>query len=137
MDLPEIYVIDSSALYAVIVAEDRFHNTAIRYYEELKDRNSELWTTSYALSETLGLVHRRFGFGTVSQILEIVESHIHVYWIEETVHSSAIVEFKAAEGRGLSLVDWTIVLVSRIKSARVFTFDAGMANHVVDVIPTR
>ncbi len=135
MELPEKYVIDSSALYAVVSYEDRFHNTAIRYYEELKDRNSELWTTSYAFSETVALVHRRFGFDTVAQLLEIIEPSIKIYWVDDTVHSEAMAEYKAAEGRGLSLVDWTIVIVSRMMSACVFTFDAGMTHQVVDAIP--
>ena len=137
MEPPEIYVIDSSALYAVIVTEDRFHNAAIRYYEELKDRNSEIWTTSYALSETVGLVHRRFGFDTVAQLIEIMEPVVSVIWIDESVHSVAMTEFIAAQGRGLSLVDWTIVVVSRMMSARVFTFDTGMANQVVGSIPAQ
>lgn len=135
MELPETYVIDSSALYAVIVAEDRFHNTAVRYYEELKNLDSEFWTTSYALSETVGLVHRRFGFDTVAQLLEIIEPVVSIYWVDDTVHSEAMVEYKAAEGRGLSLVDWTIVIVSRMMSAPVFTFDTGLAHRVVDAIP--
>ena len=135
MEPPEKYVIDSSALYAVVSDEDRFHDTAIRYYEELKNRNIEFWTTSYVLSETVALVHRRFGFNTVAQLLEIIEPSIKIYWVDDTVHSKAMAEYKAAKGRGLSLVDWTIVIVSRMMSARVFTFDTGMAHQVVDAIP--
>ncbi len=135
MESPEIYIIDSSALYAVVSDEDRFHDTAIQYYEDLKNRNTEFWTTSYVLSETVALVHRRFGFDTVVQLLEIIEPSIKIHWVDEEAHSAAMAEYKAAEGRGLSLVDWTIVVVSRMMSARVFTFDAGMARQVVDAIP--
>lgn len=135
MESPEIYVIDSSALYAVVSDEDRFHDTAIRYYEDIKNRNIEIWTTSYALSETVALVHRRFGFDTVTQLLEIIEPSIRIYWIDDTVHSEAMAEYKAVQGRGLSLVDWTIIVVSRLMSARVFTFDTGMTHQVVDAIP--
>lgn len=135
MEPPEKYVIDSSALYAVVSDEDRFHDTAIKHYEELKDRDSEFWITSYALSETVALVHRRFGFDTVAQLLEIIEPVVSIYWVDEAAHSAAMAEYKAVEGRGLSLVDWTIVVVSRMMSARVFTFDTGMAHQVVDAIP--
>ena len=135
MKTPEKYIIDSSALYAVVSDEDRFHDAAIRYYDELKNRDIEFWTTSYALSEIVALVHRRFGFDIVAQLLEIIEPSIKIYWVDDRVHSVAMAEYKAVEGRGLSLVDWTIVVVSRMMSARVFTFDAGMAHHVVDAIP--
>ena len=135
MNLPERYVVDTSALYAVVSADDRFHDTARGAYERLMDRNVELWITSYALSETVALVHRRLGFDVLSRLLEIIESNVSVYWIEETLHSAAMEEFKTASGRGLSLVDWTIVLAARMLSARVFTFDAGMADHGVAVAP--
>lgn len=137
MALPEKIVVDTSAFYALISAADEFHSRAEANYEVLKDRDVELWTTSYVLSETVALVHRRLGFDTLSQLLEIVESHVTVYWVGSLVHSAAMENFKAAGGRGLSLVDWTVLLVSRIESAQVFTFDAGFVDHGVTTIPFR
>ena len=134
---PEKIVVDTSAFYALISAADEFHSRAEANYEVLKDRDVELWTTSYALSETVALVHRRLGFDTLSRLLDIVELHVTVYWVDSVVHSAAMENFKTAGGRGLSLVDWTVLLVSRIESARIFTFDASFADHGVMTIPFR
>lgn len=133
----EKVVVDTSAFYALISAADEFHSRAEANYEVLKDRDVELWTTSYALSETVALVHRRLGFDTLSRLLEVIESYVTVYWVDNLLHSTAMENFKAAGGRGLSLVDWTVLLVSRIESAHIFTFDTGFADHGVMTIPLR
>ena len=131
----EKIVVDTSAFYALISVSDEFHSRAAASYEVLKDRDVELWTTSYALSETVALVHRRLGFDTLSRLLEVIESHVTVYWVDSLVHSAAIENFKAAGGRGLSLVDWTVLLVSQIETAHVFTFDGRFSEHGVTTIP--
>jgi hypothetical protein len=51
------------------------------------------------------------------------------------VHSAALEQFRLSAGRGLSLVDWTIVLASRVEAAYVFTFDSGFAGQGVATIP--
>lgn len=132
---PEKVVIDTSAFYALISAGDGFHSRAAASYEIFKDRDVEFWTTSYALSETIALVHRRLGFDTLSRLLQIIDANVNVFWVDSTVHSVAMEYFKDASGRGLSLVDWTVVLVSRIESAHVFTFDSGFVEHGVLTIP--
>lgn len=135
MALPERIVIDTSAFYALISATDNFHASAEAHYEIIKDREIDLWTTSYVLLETVALVHRRLGFETLSRLLEIIDSNVNVFWVDSLVHSVAMDNFTGAGGRGLSLVDWTVVLVSQIQSAHVFTFDAGFADHEVIMIP--
>ena len=135
MPLPERVVIDTSAFYALVVDTDEFHGSAVEVYEYLLDQDIELWTTSYALVETMALVHRRFGFSRVAQLLEITESNVRLFLIDSAVHSMAMSEFTSSEGRGLSLVDWTIVIAARIRSAQVFTFDRGIADKSVVVVP--
>ena len=135
MPLPEDVVVDTSAFYALISASDEFHDSAVAAYERLVDRDLELWTTSYALVETIALVHRRLGFETLSQLLSVIESNVRVFWIDSSLHSIAMREFTSSAGRGLSLVDWTIVLAARIRSAHVFTFDTGIADNGVIVVP--
>ncbi len=135
MARPEKIVVDTSAFYALISANDEFHKRAEAGYEVLKDRDVEFLTTSYALSETVALVHRRLGFDTLSRLLETIESHVRVFWVDSMVHSAAMESFKLAGGRGLSLVDWTVLLVSRIESAHVFTFDTRFSDHGVTTIP--
>ena len=136
MVVPESVVIDTSAFYALISDDDRFHDSAIETYNTLTNENVELWTTSYALVETTALVHRRLGFRILAQLLDIIESSVQVFFVESGIHAMAMQEFISTNGRGLSLVDWTVVLVARIKSAHVFTFDRRMAYRVVSVVPS-
>lgn len=128
MPLPERIMIDTSAFYALVADDDEFSISAVAAYGRMLDRDLELWTTSYALLETIALVQRRFGFPTLSRFLETIEPNVRILWIDSAIHSAAMREFTSAMGRGLSLVDWTVVLAARIKFAHVFTFDGGIIN---------
>ena len=135
MPLPERVVIDTSAFYALAADNDLFTRSAVETYGRMIDRNSELWTTSYALLETIALIHRRMGFATLSRFLETIEPNVRIHWIDSEIHSSAMREFTSSMGGGMSLVDWTVVLTAQLKSAQVFTFDSGIANSGVALVP--
>lgn len=137
MALAENVVVDTSAFYALVSETDEFHDSAISIYEDIMDRDQRLWTPSYALIETIALVHRRLGFDTLSQTLALIESRVQIYWIGDTVHSIVLQEFVAAGGSGLSLVDRTVVMLARMKAAHVFTFDVGMANTGIPIATPR
>ena len=135
METSDSVIVDTSAFYALISEDDRFHHSAVATYHSLTELNLEIWTTSYALVEMIALVHRRLGFEVLSQLLDLIETNVNVFWIDSATHSIAIREFTSAGGRGLSLVDWTIVLAARIKSTRIFAFDRGITNSGVLVVP--
>ena len=137
MPLPERVVIDTSAFYALFSVSDEFHDRAVTSYERLLDRDLEFWTTSYALIETIALVHGRLGFETLLPLIRFIESNVHVFWVESSLHSSAMREFESSQGKGLSLVDWTVLLASRINSAHIFTFDREFGNQGATIIPRR
>ncbi len=129
-------LIDTSALYALHSNADLFHDRANIAFQDLKDTKQEFWTTSYTLVETIALLHRRLGFQTVSDFSEWrLRSDIHVYWIDSRVHTEAWDRYMAEQGRGLSFVDWTSVVLSRKMRVPVFTFDAGFANQGLAAVP--
>lgn len=136
MATPEIIVADTSALYALISDTDEFHESAVEMLAVAVEADVEFWTTSYALLETVALVHRRLGFERAMEILSYVDSHVRVFWVERSVHESALQQFVAERGASLSLVDWTITLCARLLSAGVFTFDSGFARQGLAVIPS-
>ena len=96
MALAENIVVDTSAFYALASESDEFHDSAVSIYEDLVDREQKLWTTSYALIETIALVHRRLGFDPLSKILELIESEVQIYWIDAAFHSRALQAFIGA-----------------------------------------
>ena len=129
-------LIDTSALYALHSNADLFHDRANVAFQDLKDTKQELWTTSYTLVETIALLHRRLGFLTVSEFSEWRRrSDIYVFWIDSRVHDQAWNRYMAEQGRGLSLVDWTTVVLSHEMRVPVFTFDGGFANQGLAVVP--
>ena len=128
-------LMDTSAFYALLSTNDSFHQRAKVTYERLIDREQELWTTSYILVETFALVHRRLGFQVLSEFMESIEGNLRVFWVESTVHAEAWKRLTANQGSGLSFVDWTAALVSRMIEAHVFTFDTGFANQGIAVLP--
>ena len=135
MPLPDIVLLDTSAIYALFVSSDDFHERARDAFERLADREPDLLATSYTLVETIALVHRRLGFQVTSEIADWLDSTLEVYWVSPAVHKEAWTRFAAGQGRGLSFVDWATVVASRHLSARVFTFDPGFASQGLSVIP--
>lgn len=135
MPLPEKIIIDTSAFYALVSAKDAFHSRAADTYEQLIDREQELWTTSYVLVETMALVHRRLGFDILAEFVKGIDGTVRVFWVESAVHNQALSQFAANRGNGLSFVDWTVGLVSLILNAHIFTFDRGFAERSLPVIP--
>ena len=136
MASPERVLVDTSAFYALLSGTDLFHTRARDAYEQLLDTDSEIWTTSYALVETVALLHRRLGFEVVSAFAAWQrEARLQVVWVDSRMHAEAWNGFVAEQGRGLSFVDWTLALASREMGASVFTFDAGFAAQGLPVAP--
>ena len=135
MALPENVLIDTSAFYALASDDDIFHRRARDEYERVIDREQELWTTSYALVETIALIQNRLGFNALSDFMNQIGGIVNVFWVHSEVHTQAWEHLTANQGAGLSFVDWTLALASRILDAPVFTFDSDFANQGFVVIP--
>ncbi len=136
MPSPERVILDTSAFYALISSTDTFHIQAKSAYERLLDWEWELWTTSYILVETSALVHHRLGFEPLKAFMEIVLSDIvHMFWVENTMHSEAWRRMAERQGRGFSLVDWATVVVAERLKAPVFTFDQRFCQEGVFIFP--
>ena len=134
--MPDRVLIDTSAFYALHSTVDRFHGRANVVFQDLMDAKREFWTTSYTLVETIALLHRRLGFSVVAEFSEWRDrSNLQVLWINDRVHAAAWDRYVAEQGRGLSLVDWTTVVLSREMRVPVFTFDGGFANQGLAVVP--
>lgn len=129
-------LIDTSAFYALLTADDRFHHQASVVYQGLIDRGRELWTTSYTLVETTALLHSRLGFEVVSEFSEWLRgAGVQVFWIGSDEHAAAWNQYTASAGRGMSFVDWTTGVVSGEMGAPVFTFDRGFADQGFSAVP--
>lgn len=133
--MAERVLIDTSAFYAIISDTDSLHRKAQQQYQDLIDREAELYTTSYVLLEAMALMHRRLGFDTLKVFVESIQDVVQVYWVTQPVHDEAWQMMVAHNGGGLSLVDCSAIVVAKKIGALLFAFDQGFAREGVPVVP--
>ena len=133
--MAERVLVDTSALYALISSTDQFHHQAWLWYRALVSRREELYITSYALVETIALVHRRLGFTQLRTFMESIQNVIRTYWVTPSVHAEAWDMLVARNSNQLSLVECSVIVVARRLNAQVFAFDNDYRTEGLQVIP--
>jgi predicted nucleic acid-binding protein len=128
-------VVDTSALYALLSENDRYHRLGRQTYRELLQTRRPLWVTSYVLVEFGAVAQRRLGFAPLSAFYRATGDTLSTLWIDRERHEAAWAELEARQGEGLSLVDWSVLMAARELNARVFTFDGGFSREGAPVLP--
>jgi predicted nucleic acid-binding protein len=128
-------VLDTSALLALLDADDEFHEEASGFYDRLLGDGSELWLSSYIRVETIALAHRRLGFEPLRELVESLDVSTTTVWVDEQLHSAVWSEFAGRRGRRLSFVDCSTLLIARALGATVFTFDSDFSLEGLPVVP--
>ncbi len=116
--------IDTSALLAVLDADDNSHEISLKVWKNVLSTDEELVTTNYILLETFALVQHRLGMEAVKALQEDIIPVMEVEWVTEAIHKTAVVMLFMAAKRRLSLVDcvsFTVMRQSEINNA--FTLD--------------
>ena len=118
--------IDTSALVALLDADDRYHIAAERIWTSLintKDDN-ELVCNNYVLLEACSLIQRRYGMQVLRTFQEQAVPLLTVDWIGPERHAAAIAAVLVANRRGLSLVDCaSFETMRRLGIRTAFAFD--------------
>jgi len=116
--------VDTSALLAILDADDEEHEAAKRIWEHLLATPQVMVCSSYVLVETVALVQRRLGVDAVHTFQHDVYPLLHIEWVDESIHSAGMAAAIAASRRRLSLVDCVSFEVMRRGGLhRVFGFD--------------
>lgn len=120
--------VDTSALYAVLDADDDNHQPAARAWNAIIDQleidPSTAVTHSGVVTEAAALVQRRLGMRATRDLLETVIPSLTVVWVDEQIHRLAEAAMLAAGKRHISLVDWTSFTVMRDRAiSEAFAFD--------------
>lgn len=122
--------VDTSALLAVLDADDEFHPPARRIWEELLQRTEDLFCTSYVLVECFGLVQHRLGIEAVRVLVEDVLPVMRVHWVSPEEHQAGVSALLTAGRRDLSLVDCvSFDSMRRQTVSDVFAFDQDFAEQ--------
>jgi uncharacterized protein len=119
--------VDTSALYALLDADDRRHADAARAFPALLE-GEELLTHNYVLVEAAALVQARLGAAATRALLDDLAPALHVVWVDEHLHRAAVAAVLAAPRRKVSLVDLTSFEVMRRRALETaFAFDRDFA----------
>lgn len=128
--------LDTSALLAVLDADDLSHARAREVWAELLGRSEDLVSTNYVLVETFALVQHRLGLEAVRTFQEDVLPLIRIYWVSEADHRAGVTALLTAGRRQLSLVDCVSFLVMRqLNLKTAFAFDRDFTAQGFETLP--
>lgn len=114
--------IDTSGLYALIDADDRFHVVTHDTWEKLA---SPRVTTQVVVAETSALVQRRLGQDAADALHDHVISALDVHGLTDEQFARASRQWRGQLRRTLSLVDVTsFVLMTDLGIVDAFAIDA-------------
>jgi predicted nucleic acid-binding protein len=120
---------DTSAFYAVGIANDENHAKAAAIWKSLASGNNRIVTSNYTVVETISLAQRRRGIGAVHAFIRLLED-AEVIFVDEPLHRTAIEECLRNSRRHLSFVDHVSFAFMRRHGIRTaFAFDKDFAAH--------
>ena len=128
--------VDTSALYALLDADDRNHASAAATWGSCLEQDALLVCSNYVLLETIALIRRRIGMVAVRRFCLEMMPLFRLHWVDEEVHSAALGTLLVAGSRDLSLVDCTsFELMRRMGVDTAFAFDRRFAEQTFKCLP--
>lgn len=116
--------VDTSALLALLDADDPEHQRAMTAWDELAEERAPLVSTNYVIVETVAVAQHRLGIDAVRALVDDILPVIEIRIVDATVHDAAIAALLAAGRRQLSLVDCaSFEVMRRGELQRAFAFD--------------
>lgn len=127
-------LVDTSALLALMNAEDRFHGRAVEGANALRATSADLVTTCYVMVETYALLDRRLGRESVRRFREEFEPLLAVIWVSKDEHEEGL-DLLLGARRRVSLVDTVSFTVARRRGIqRAFAFDDDFEAEGFDLV---
>lgn len=128
--------VDTSALFAVIDADDAGHRRAASAWKNLITTDETFVTSSYIVVELFALAQRRLGMNAVRALESDVMPMVEVVWIDADIHRRSVAAFLTVSTKKLSLVDCSSFEVMREYGIRTaLTLDRDFSSQGFDVIP--
>lgn len=128
-------LIDTSALYILLDEDDPDHAAAAGIFGRLRRQDRHLVMHSYALSETIALLQRRFGLDAVRRLIDVLLPVIEVAWVDRGLHDRAVGAMLASGRRTVSLVDHVSFILMRDRQMRTaFAFDRDFVDQGFEVL---
>ncbi len=128
-------LVDTSALYALLVRDDPNHEAAKSAFGGLRERGP-LVTHNYVIVESVALVQHRFGVSATRSLIDLL-GPMDVVWVDEETHRAALAALLAAPRRRPSLVDRVSFEVMRDRGiTEAFAFDPDFVHEGFTTVPS-
>ena len=105
--------VDTSALYAVLDADDDAHTAALQAWTDLIRTQQAMCTSNYVCVESAALLQSRIGMSAVRALFDDLLPVVSVVVIDKALHAQAVAILLDADRRRLSLVDCASFAVMR------------------------
>lgn len=124
-----IAFVDSSAIVAMVDANDQAHGPAVSAYAELLREGYKLFTTNFVVAETVQLLGAGVGTDVARRWLR--DHRLPVYHADEQdEHRAKALVISARSSRGLSYVDAvSLVVMEKFGVADAFAVDPHFLNE--------
>ncbi|MCS6964721.1 MAG: PIN domain-containing protein [Thermoflexus sp.] len=128
--------VDTSAIYALLDAGDRYHPYAKTVWLEWMEQPVTLVCSNYVFLESVALIQRQLGVEAALRFITEMAPAFRILWIRPSIHRAAVSAFLAARRPDISLVDYTSFELMRRLGIRIaFTFDCHFAEQGFEVVP--
>lgn len=128
--------VDTSALYALMDANDTHHERASAAWAEWLDQPIRFATSNSVLLEDTALIQHRLGLQAERDSYAELMPVLRVLWIDAELHKTAFRMVLAIGQRDFSLVDATNVeLAHRLGTRTIFAFDSHYPGQGLDQRP--
>jgi len=129
--------IDTSGFYAYACGVDAGHLPVREVMHWLASEKAAIITTSYVVSETMGLIQKRLGFKVLADFVDTVLPVVDVYWINQGEHLAGWQLMLGRPRRGLTIVDATgMIVMHREKISVCVALDPEFAHEGFRVLPS-
>ncbi len=117
--------LDTSAIVALLDADDANHAAAARAWEFAKEASVRLVTSNYVVVEAAAVVQRKLGPSGLHRLIVDFLPVAALEWVANEDHAAGIAAAVAAARRGLSVVDAvSFQVMRRLGITTAFAFDA-------------
>lgn len=128
--------VDTSALLAILDADDDNHASAKAEWERLVTQAEPLLATNYVLVECFALVQHRLGMEAVRALEEDILPIVNIEWLDAQSHYASVTALITAGRRELSLVDCaSFEAMRRLGITTALAFDRHFSEQGFAVTP--
>jgi len=128
--------VDTSAFYAYLVRNDRFHGPVSDVLSRAVSENRPLFSSSFVLGETLGLLQFRHGVQAAQRFMTDVYPMVMWRWVDAKMFADVWDIVIGSGRRSLTVVDASAVACIHERAGSVcIAVDTDLTGFGFDVLP--